>query len=113
MPGRCGSFKADPRFGKHHPWDSEQRSSSGTYRSNAGRHPRPALPVVTSSPALEGGASYKGSLVVGTLEALTRFRVELGHLERPLQLCVCCSPGGLATSWTRDFEEYLVSTPAE
>ncbi|WP_312621484.1 hypothetical protein [Haloarcula sp. 1CSR25-25] len=48
-------------------------------------------------------------LVVDTLAALTRFRVELGHLEGPLQLCARCSPGGLATYWTRDLEEHLVS----
>jgi len=33
-------------------------------------------------------------LVVDALAALTRFRVELGHLEGPLQLCERCSPGG-------------------
>ena len=52
-------------------------------------------------------------LVVDTLAALTRFRVELGHLEGALQLCERCSPGGLATYWTRDLEEHLVSTPPE
>ncbi len=52
-------------------------------------------------------------LVVDTLAALTRFRVELGHLEGPLQLCARCSPGGLATYWTRHLEEHLVATPAE
>ncbi|WP_449271762.1 DUF7558 family protein, partial [Halonotius terrestris] len=43
------------------------------------------------------------------LAALTRFRVELGHLEGPLQLCARCSPGGLATYWTRDLTEHLVA----
>jgi hypothetical protein len=52
-------------------------------------------------------------LVVDTLAALTRFRVELGHLEGPLQLCARCSPGGLATYWTRDLGEHLITTPAE
>ena len=47
-------------------------------------------------------------LVVDALAALTRFRVELGYLEGPLQLCERCSPGGLATYWTRDLEEHLV-----
>ena len=47
-------------------------------------------------------------LVVDTLAALTRFRVELGHLEGPLQLCARCSPGGLATYWTHDLDEHLV-----
>ena len=47
-------------------------------------------------------------LVVDTLAALTRFRVELGHLEGPLHLCVRCSPGGPATYWTRDLKEHHV-----
>ena len=50
---------------------------------------------------------------VDTLAALTRFGVEIGHLEGPLQLCARCSLGGLATYWTRDLEEHLVATPAE
>ena len=48
------------------------------------------------------------SLVVDALAALTRFRVELGHLEGPLQLCARCSPDGPATYWTRDFESHAV-----
>jgi hypothetical protein len=48
-------------------------------------------------------------LVVDALAALTRFRVELGHLEGPVQLCARCSPGGLARYWTRDLEEHLVA----
>jgi hypothetical protein len=51
-------------------------------------------------------------LVVDTPAALTLFRVELGHLEDPLQSCARCSPG-LATYWTRDLEEHLVAMPAE
>ena len=48
-------------------------------------------------------------LSVDTLAALTRFRVELGHLEGPLQFCARCSPGGPATAyWTRDLDEHLV-----
>ena len=47
-------------------------------------------------------------LVVDTLAALTRFRVELGHLEGPLHICSRCSPGGPATYWTRDIKEHLV-----
>jgi hypothetical protein len=42
-------------------------------------------------------------LVGDALTALTRFRVELGHLEGPLQLCERCSQSGLATYWTREF----------
>ena len=49
-------------------------------------------------------------LVVDTIAALTRFRVELGHLEGSLQLCARCSPGGPATYWTRDLEEHVVKT---
>lgn len=48
-------------------------------------------------------------LVVDTLAALTRYRVELGHLEGALQLCARCSPAGPATHWTRDLEEHLVA----
>jgi len=51
--------------------------------------------------------------VVDALVALTRFRVELGHLEGPLQLCKRCNPSGLATYWTRDIEEHLVTSPVE
>ena len=49
-------------------------------------------------------------LIVDTLPALTRFRVELGHLEGTLHLCVRCSPSGPATYWTRDLDEHLVAT---
>jgi hypothetical protein len=49
------------------------------------------------------------SLVVDALAALRRFRVELGHLEGPLQLCTRCSPGRLATYWTRNLTEHLVT----
>ncbi|WP_251329460.1 DUF7558 family protein [Haloplanus pelagicus] len=52
-------------------------------------------------------------LVVDALAALTRFRVEVGHLEGALQLCERCSPGGPATYWTRDLKEHLLSTPPE
>lgn len=52
-------------------------------------------------------------LVVDALAALTRFRIELTHLEGPLQLSARCSPGELATYWTRDLEEHLVATPTK
>jgi len=51
--------------------------------------------------------------VVDPLAVLTRFRIELGHLEGPVQLCKRRSPGGLATYWTRDLKEHFVSMPAE
>ena len=47
-------------------------------------------------------------LVVNALAALTRFRVELGHLEGPLQLCARCSLNGPSTYWARDFESHVV-----
>ena len=52
-------------------------------------------------------------LGVDALAALTRLRVEVGHLEGPLQFCERCSPGGLATYWTRDLEEHLVQEVTE
>jgi hypothetical protein len=58
-------------------------------------------------------AQDRDATSIDTLAALTRFRVELGHLEGPLQLCARCNPGGLATYWTRDLKEHLVATPAE
>jgi hypothetical protein len=58
-------------------------------------------------------AQDRDATSIDTLAALTRFRVELGHLEGPLQLCARCNPGGLATYWTRDLEEHLVATPAK
>ncbi|WP_076610634.1 DUF7558 family protein [Natronorubrum thiooxidans] len=48
-------------------------------------------------------------LVVDALAALTRFRVEVGHLEGSLQLCADCSPGGPTTYWTRDHKEHVVA----
>ena len=47
--------------------------------------------------------------VVDALAALTRFRIELGHLEGPIQVCARCSPGGPATYWTRDLDAHIVS----
>jgi hypothetical protein len=41
-------------------------------------------------------------------ERLTQFRVELDHLEGPLQLCARCSPGGPVSYWTRDLAEHRV-----
>lgn len=58
--------------------------------------------------------TYDGcGLVVDALAALTRFRVELGHLEGLLQLCARCNPGGPATYWTRELKEHLVAAPEE
>ena len=39
---------------------------------------------------------------------LIRFRVELGHLEGPVQFCARCSPGGPATYWTRNLDQHLI-----
>jgi len=63
--------------------------------------------------ALVTGGLFAAALVVDALAALTRFRVEVGHLEGPLQFCERCSPGGLATYWTRDLEEHLVQEVTE
>jgi len=49
-------------------------------------------------------------LVVNALAALTRFRVELGHLEGPLQFCANCCPDGAATYWTRDLADHHVES---
>jgi hypothetical protein len=49
-------------------------------------------------------------LVVDALAALTRFRVELGHLEGPLQFCAHCCPDGPATYWTRDLADHCVES---
>lgn len=47
-------------------------------------------------------------VVVDTGAALTRFRVTVGHLDGPLQLCANCCPDGPATFWTRDLEEHRI-----
>ena len=84
-----------------------------TAKASSRKHSSPLLAV---TPIVVGGdhvACDDCELVVDTLTALTRYRVELGFLEGPLQLCARCSPGGLATYWTRDLEEHLVATLAE
>nr|WP_237560656.1 hypothetical protein [Halostella litorea] len=48
--------------------------------------------------------------IVDTLPALTSFRVELGHLDGTVHLCVRCSPGGPATYWTRDLDDHVVES---
>ncbi|MEE6209221.1 hypothetical protein U3A55_03470 [Salarchaeum sp. III] len=40
----------------------------------------------------------------------TSFRVELGHLDGTVHLCVRCSPGGPATYWTRDLDDHVVES---
>lgn len=53
--------------------------------------------------------AYDGCrLIVDTLAALMRFRVEVGHLEGPLALCARCSLDGPVTYWTRDLKEHFV-----
>jgi DNA-directed RNA polymerase subunit RPC12/RpoP len=49
-------------------------------------------------------------LVVDALAALTRFRVEFGHLEGPLQFCADYCPDGAATYWTRDLADHRVES---
>ena len=52
-------------------------------------------------------------LVVDALAALTRFRVELGHLEGTIHLCERCGLGGPASYWTRDLENHLVAADTD
>ena len=49
-------------------------------------------------------------LVVDVLSPLTSFRVEVGHLEGTLHLCVRCSPNGPATYWTRDLDDHVIES---
>jgi hypothetical protein len=93
-------------WGRHIP--GEKTNELHTRSASTARSSRIPIPTsVTIPPATGAGSS------VDALAALTRFRVEFGHLEGPLQLCARCSPGGPATYWTRDLEEHLVTTPAE
>lgn len=48
-------------------------------------------------------------LVVNTGAALTRSRVELGHLEGTLRFSERCDPDGNAIYWTCDFGDHVVS----
>ncbi len=48
--------------------------------------------------------------IVDTLPALTSFRVELGHLDGTLHLCVRCGPGGPATYWARTLDDHVVES---
>ncbi|QLC35621.1 hypothetical protein EFA46_014975 (plasmid) [Halarchaeum sp. CBA1220] len=45
---------------------------------------------------------------VDAVAVLTRYRVQLGHLEGPLHLCARCSPDEPATYWTHEREAHLV-----
>jgi len=104
----CAFCDAPPgtETGEAHTWGQDERVT----------HPICVACAIQTEPDPDGRdhvACDGCGLVVDTLAALTRFRVELGHLEGPLQLCARCSPGGLATYWTRDLEEHLVATPAE
>jgi len=99
----CGFCEAAPgtETGTAYTWGKEERVS----------HPICVDCAIQETPDPEERdhtTSDGCGLVVDALAALTRFRVELGHLEGPLQLCERCSPGGLATYWTRDLEEHLV-----
>ena len=60
--------------------------------------------TITASPAFHAG--FQGTFVPAWL---TRFRVELVHLEGSLQLCARCSPGDPAMYWTRDLEKHIAS----
>ena len=104
----CAFCDAPPstETGKAHTWGEDERVT----------HPICVDCAIQTEPDPDEHDHYacdSCGLVVDALAALTRFRVELGHLEGPVQLCERCSPGGLATYWTRDLKEHLVATPAE
>ena len=63
----------------------------------------------TDDPDERGHHTRDGGLIVDTAAALTRFHVELAHLEGTLRFCERCSPGGRATYWTRDLGDHIVS----
>lgn len=46
--------------------------------------------------------------LVDAVAALTRYRVQLAHLEGTLHLCARCSPTGPTTYWTRDLGTHLI-----
>lgn len=97
--------------------DASSRTADGEAQT-WGRDERVTLPICVDcavqaqpDPDVPGHhACDDCGLVVDALAALTRFRVELGHLEGTLQLCAPCSPNGPATYWTRDRGEHRVAT---
>lgn len=102
LPG-CAFCDAEPGtgVGEAHTWGQDERVT----------HPICVDCAVQTRPDPDerGHHACDGcGLVVDTIAALTRFRVEIGHLEGPLQLCARCSPGGPATYWTRDLAEHRV-----
>jgi hypothetical protein len=115
----CGFCDSPPgaEMGEAHTWGKDERVThpicvdcAVQERPDPEEHDHHAcdgcglvVDALAASPALPPAAS-------GTFgpAQLTRFRVELGHLEGPLQLCGRCSPGGPATYWTRDFESHVV-----
>ena len=102
LPG-CAFCDAEPGtgVGEAHTWGQDERVT----------HPICVDCAVQTRPDPDerGHHACDGcGLVVDTIAALTRFRVELGHLEGPLQLCARCCPGGPATYWTRDLAEHRV-----
>lgn len=67
-----------------------------------------------SDPAAPGQYACDGcGLVVNVLAALTRFRVEIGHLKGTLRICRQCAPSGAATYWTRDLDAHCVTNGNE
>jgi len=100
----CAFCEAAPgtETGTAYTWGKEERVS----------HPICVDCAIQVTPDPEARDHYtcdSCGIVVDTLAALTRFRVELGHLEGPLQVCSRCSPSGPATYWTRDLRPHLVS----
>jgi len=85
----CAFCEARPgaEMGEAHTWGKDERVT----------HPICVNCAIQERPDPEerDHYAYDGcSLVVGALAALTRFRVEPGHLEGPLQLCARCSRRG-------------------
>ena len=99
----CAFSEAPPRIetGIAYTWGKEERIS----------HPICVDCAIQETPDPDERDRYacdSCGLVVDALAALTRFRIELGHLEGPIQVCARCSPNGPATYWTRDLEAHIV-----
>jgi len=101
----CAFCDARPgaETGEAHTWG--QTNGSPTRAAPTARSSRSQVPTCPITPL-----ATPCGLVIDALAALTRFRVELGHLEGPLQLCERCSPDGLATYWTRKLEKHSLSS---
>ena len=120
----CAFCEAAPgtETGTAYTWGKRSGSptpSVWTARSKQSRIPTSAITMPTTAVGSSSMPSQRRRRVAPAASGtsgparLTRFRVELGHLEGPLQLCARCSPDGPATYWTRDLDEHLVATSLE